>query len=48
MVAGSSKGCTYFTELIVDDEVAAEGDEEFTIVIGSSMATVKIIDDDGM
>ena len=42
-------GCTDFTELVVDDNVALEGDEAFTIIIDeapSSMAMVNIVDDD--
>ena len=48
MKAGSSKACIDFTNLVVDDNIALEGDEAFTIVIGSSVAMVTIIDDDGM
>ena len=46
--AGSDKGCTDFFELVVNDDVGAEEDEAFTIVVGSSMAMVIIVDDDGM
>ena len=48
MVAGRVMSCINFTKLVVDDDVAVEGDESFAIVIGSSMAMVTIIDDDGM
>ena len=48
MKTGSTKGCTNFSELVVDDDVAAEGDESFTIVVNSSIAMVTIVDDDGM
>ena len=48
MKAGSSRACIDFTNLVVDDDIALEGDEAFTIVIGSSMAMVTIVDDDGM
>ena len=47
MVAGSVKGCTDFLELVVDDDITAEGVEAFAIVVGSSTATVTIVDDDG-
>ena len=47
VVGGSSKGCTNFLDLVVDDDVAVEGDEAFTIVVNSSMAMVIIVDDDG-
>ena len=46
--AGSSKACIDFTNLVVDDKIALEGLEAFTIVIGSSVAMVTIVDDDGM
>ena len=46
--AGSSRACIDFTNLVVDDDIALEGDEAFTIVIGSSVAMVTIVDDDGM
>ena len=46
--AGSSKACIDFTNLVVDDNIALEGVEAFTIVIGSSMTMVTIVDDDGM
>ena len=39
--------CIDFTDLVVDDNVALEGDEAFTIFIGGAMAMVTIIDDDG-
>ena len=39
--------CIDFTDLVVDDNVALEGDEAFTIVIEGAMAMVTIIDDDG-
>ena len=48
VIANTFSGCTNFLELVVDDDVAAEGDELFTIVVGSSMAMVIIVDDDGM
>ena len=41
------EGCTNFEALVVDDTVAVEGDEAFTIQVDSSMAMVTIIDDDG-
>ena len=39
--------CIDFTSLVVDDDVAMEGDEAFTIQVGDSVAVVTIIDDDG-
>ena len=42
-----TSACIDFTDLVVDDEVALEGDEAFTILVGESMAMVTIIDDDG-
>ena len=39
--------CIDFTDLVVDDNVALEGDEAFTILVGDAMAMVTIIDDDG-
>jgi hypothetical protein len=38
--------CIDFTSLVVDDDVAMEGDEAFTIQVGDSVAVVTIIDDD--
>ena len=46
--AGSSRACIDFSNLVVDDNIALEGVEAFTIVIGSSMAMVTIVDDDSM
>ena len=43
----SSRGCTDFTDLVVDDDIALEGTQAFTIIVGSSTAMVNIIDDDG-
>ena len=37
--------CIDFTDLVVDDDIALEGSQAFTIVIGNSMAMVNIIDD---
>ena len=45
--AFNSKACIDFTDLVVDDDIALEGNQAFTIVIGNSMAMVNIIDDDG-
>ena len=39
--------CMDFTSLIVDDNIALEGDEVFTIQVGKSVAMVTISDDDG-
>ena len=41
------RACIDFTDLVVDDTIALEGIEAFTIIVGSSMAMVTIIDDDG-
>ena len=41
------EGCTNFEALVVDDTIALEGDEAFTIRVDGSMAMVTIIDDDG-
>ena len=48
MKAGSWKACINFSDLIVDDNISREGNEIFTIFIGSFMATITIVDDDGM
>ena len=41
--------CIDFEDLVVDDNVALEGDEAFAIMISgtSAMAMVTILDDDG-
>ena len=41
--------CIDFMDLVVDDNVALEGDEAFAIMISgtSAMAMVTILDDDG-
>ena len=39
--------CIDFTGLVLDDNIALEGDENFTILIGDSMAMVTITDNDG-
>ena len=41
-----SGACTDFTDLVVDDDIALEGDQNFTILVDGSMAMVTIIDDD--
>ena len=41
------RACIDFTNLVVDDTIALEGNEAFTIIVGTSMAMVTIIDDDG-
>ena len=46
-VTSGRTACTDFTDLVVDDDIALEGNEAFTIVVESSMAMVVIIDDDG-
>ena len=47
MVPPSSTACIDFASLVVDDEIALEGDQCFKITIGDSMANVTILDDDG-
>ena len=49
MDASEKRGCIDFTLLVVDDNVALEGNETFIITIESTsaMAMVNIIDDDG-
>ena len=42
----SSVACIDFTNLVVDDSIALEGDQSFNICVGSSTAMVVIIDDD--
>ena len=42
-----SKTCIDFTDLVIDDAIALEGDQNFTIIVGESVAWVTIIDDDG-
>ena len=46
VAAFSSRACIDFTDLVVDDAIALEGTQSFTIVIGTSTAMVNIIDDD--
>ena len=38
--------CTDFTGLVVDDNIALEGDQSFTISVGGSTSMVVIVDDD--
>ena len=42
-------GCTDFLALVVDDDLALEGNEAFNIMIGGTGSTtmVTILDDDG-
>ena len=47
MEALQSEACIDFTDLVVDDDIALEGAQAFTILVGGSMAMVNIIDDDG-
>ena len=42
-----SIGCINFTSLVLDDNIALEGNESFIIKLESSSAVVTIIDDDG-
>ena len=46
-VTSGRTACIDFTDLVVDDNITLEGNEAFTIKVGSSMAMVIIIDDDG-
>ena len=39
--------CIDFMNLVVDDDIALEGNQSFTICVGNSTAMVTIIDDDG-
>ena len=48
VIANTSRACTNFLEMIIDDDITGEEDEAFTIVVGSSVAMVIIVDDDGM
>ena len=43
----NSRVCTDFMDLVVDDSIALEGNQSFTICVGNSTAWVTIIDDDG-
>ena len=43
----STMACIDFTDLVVDDNIALEGDQNFTICVGDSSAWVTIVDDDG-
>lgn len=43
----SSRACIDFTDLVINDDIAVEGNQAFTIVVGNSMAMVTITDDDG-
>ena len=47
VVPPGKKTCIDFTDLVVDDAIALEGDQNFTIIVGVSVAWVTIIDDDG-
>ena len=38
--------CIDFTGLVVDDNIALEGDQNFTISVGGSTSMVVIVDDD--
>ena len=42
----SSVACIDFTNLVVDDDIALEGNQSFNICVGNSTAMVIIIDDD--
>ena len=43
----SSVACIDFTNIVVDDNIALEGDQSFNICVGDSTSMVVIIDDDG-
>lgn len=43
----TSRACIDFSDLVIDDDIALEGNQTFIIVVGNSMAMVTIIDDDG-
>ena len=42
----STMACIDFTDLVVDDTIALEGLQNFTICVGGSSAWVVIVDDD--
>ena len=39
--------CIDFMNLVVDDDIALEGNQSFTVCVGNSTAMVIITDDDG-
>ena len=43
----SSVACIDFTNIVVDDNIALEGEQSFNICVGDSTSMVVIIDDDG-
>ena len=47
IAASTTRACIDFTDLVIDDNIALEGSQAFVIMVGSSIATVIIIDDDG-
>ena len=47
MTPPSSVACIDFTNIVVDDNIALEGDQSFNICVGDSTSMVVIIDDDG-
>ena len=46
VIPPSSMACIDFTDIVVDDDIALERDQCFTICVGNSSANVVIIDDD--
>ena len=42
----TTMACIDFTDLVVDDTIALEGLQNFTICVGNSSAWVVIVDDD--
>ena len=46
MVPPNTRACTNFSELVVDDNIAFDEPQNFTIIVDNSTAWVQIIDDD--
>ena len=42
----SSTACIDFTDIVVDDVIANEGDQSFIVSVGNSTAMIVIVDDD--
>ena len=45
--SGSGRACINYTNFVVDNDVALEGEQKFNIYVGDSSALVAIVDDDG-
>ena len=46
VVPPNTRACTDFSELVVDDNIAFDEPQNFTIIVDNSTAWVQIIDDD--